>query len=324
MIEFLIFIYLRTKFELNIFIQIRLNRQKLAKISLNWDFSEILQNIQKDHAKCKRKIFMEFAFAFFTFVIIPFGIFEISNRNEFALVGLIPWFMVLIFVHFGRIQLFWTEYKRLFKQNFISQIVKDINPNFSYQYDKFLTKNSGILRYDYTRNEDFIGGKYENVDFELVEFYKGDTYKKQKGAIFACDFYKDFDFDLKIENKKIQMFENTEVLDNIEFNEIFIVTGKDKVEIRYLLTPSFMERLLQIAKNPDFGIVSAAFSQNKFYVFLENNKDLFEPYLFFAPNLYLAKYYKMEILNFLSLIDELNLTLNIYPKTALKNQKFTR
>ena len=31
-----------------------------------------------------------------------------------------------------------------------------------------------------------------------------------------------------------------------------------------------------------------------------------------------------EILEILSVIDELNLTLNIYPKTVLKNQKFTR
>ncbi|MDA3043398.1 MULTISPECIES: DUF3137 domain-containing protein [unclassified Campylobacter] len=320
-LELIVWLCKAIEFELDIFSIIKNNRPKFDKIWLKEDFGEVLRATRKAHKKCQKLLAMEFCFWLFTCIIGPFSTFyfsEVFPKNSLIFAAIFPVLIFLSCVHFCRAEVFFGDYKEIFKQNFINQIVKDINPNFSYRHAKINITNSGVYRYDYTMKEDFISGEYKGVKFELAEFCKDNTYTSLKGAIFMCEFYKDFKFNLKIENKKIKLFHNGEILDNVEFNDIFTVSATDKIETRYLLSLSFMERLTQIAKNPNFGIVSSAFSENKFYVFMENGKDLFEPYILYTPDFDLAKYYKSEILALLCIIDELNLTLNIYPK----NRKF--
>ncbi|MDA3078109.1 DUF3137 domain-containing protein [Campylobacter sp. JMF_06 NA1] len=318
-LELIVWLCKAIEFELDIFSIIKNNRPKFDKIWLKEDFGEVLRATHKAHKKCQKLLAMEFCFWLFTCIIGPFSTFyfsEVFPKNSLIFAAIFPVLIFLSCVHFCRASVFFGDYKKIFKQNFITQIIKDINPNFACQRGNFDLSNSGISQYDNTHKEDFISGDYGGVKFELAEFYSGDSYKKRNGAIFVCEFYKDFKFNLKIENKKIKLFHNGEILDNVEFNDIFTVSATDKIETRYLLSPSFMERLTQIAKNPNFGIVSAAFSENKFYVFMENGKDLFEPYILYTPDFDLAKYYKREILALLCIIDELNLSLKIFPKST--------
>ena len=59
--------------------------------------------------------------------------------------------------------------------------------------------------------------------------------------------------------------------------------------------------------------VSAAFMDDKFYLFLNGAKNKFETTLFsLSPSLYDVKQIKKEILELLSIIDELNLRLDIF------------
>ena len=88
----------------------------------------------------------------------------------------------------------------------------------------------------------------------------------------------------------------------------------DKVEARYLLTPAFMRRLRELKEKfaGDMG-VSAAFMDDKFYLFLNGAKNRFEASIFsIPPSLYDVKQIKKEISELLLIIDELNLSLDIF------------
>ena len=105
-----------------------------------------------------------------------------------------------------------------------------------------------------------------------------------------------------------------EILDDTEFNNEFRVFTDDKIEARYLLSPGFMQRLREVKQG--FGSVvslSAAFMDDKFYLFLNGAKNRFESSLFDPPlSLSDAQVIKDEILRLLRVIDELNLSLDVY------------
>ena len=97
------------------------------------------------------------------------------------------------------------------------------------------------------------------------------------------------------------------------FSKEFRVFADDEVEARYLLTPAFMERLRELKEKfaGKMG-VSAAFMDDKLYLFLNGAKNKFETTLFSPPSLEDAVGIKNEISELLSIIDELNLSLEVY------------
>ena len=85
-------------------------------------------------------------------------------------------------------------------------------------------------------------------------------------------------------------------------------------EARYLLTPAFMKclREFKIKYAGEMG-VSVAFMDDKFYLFLNGAKNRFESSLLDPPlSLSDAQAIKDEILRLLRVIDELNLSLDVY------------
>ena len=80
------------------------------------------------------------------------------------------------------------------------------------------------------------------------------------------------------------------------------------------MTPAFIKRLreLKIKFAGEMG-ASAVFMDDKFYLFLIGAKNRFETTLFsLPPSLYDVKQIKKEISELLSIIDELNLILDIF------------
>lgn len=299
------------------------------------EFLKILDKTRREYFSFIKFCLKQIAFLLILCVIIPYIVYKFTKINElFIFVISMPFIIFIFWFFMSRIMLRDEEYVKFYKEIYIGGIVRSINKNFSFhhkKHDDFHTNfgDIGLYRYNQTNKEDFISGKHKNVDFEYAEFFGTIDYYYwvhiYRGIIFSCDFYKDFKFNTKVINKKI-VHTNTKLdkLDNIEFNRFFDIVSGDKIEARYLLTPSFMERLNKLNLCGKFKFVSCAFLDSKFYLFAENGKNLFESNIFIPPNLKQAKYFRDEILEVLSIIDELNLTLNIYPKTVLKNQKFTR
>ena len=80
------------------------------------------------------------------------------------------------------------------------------------------------------------------------------------------------------------------------------------------MTPAFIAHLRELKEKfaGDMG-VSAAFMDDKFYLFLNGAENKFETTIFsLPPSLYDVNQIKKEISDFLSIIDELNLNLDIF------------
>ena len=191
--------------------------------------------------------------------------------------------------------------------------------------------------------EDLISGTYNGVKFNLSEAISiprdaklklGDSaalnllsaivfvWKMMKdmqafsGSVLVCEFYKKFSGQTIIASRTLntKFLGEKKQIDDTLFNDEFRVFTDDKVEARYLLTPAFMKRLreLRIKFAGEMG-VSAAFMDDKFYLFLIGAENRFEASIFsIPPSLEDAKQIKKEISELLPIIDELNLILDIF------------
>ena len=136
------------------------------------------------------------------------------------------------------------------------------------------------------------------------------------GSVLVCEFYKKFNGQTIVASRTLntKFLGEKEQMDETLFNDEFRVFTDDKVGARYLLTPTFMRRLYELKEKfaGDMG-VSAAFMDDKFYLFLNGAENKFETTLFSpSPSLEDAVRIKKEISDFLSIIDELNLNLDIF------------
>lgn len=125
------------------------------------------------------------------------------------------------------------------------------------------------------------------------------------------EFYKKFSGQTIVASRTLntRFLGEKEQMDDLFFSKEFRVFADDKVGARYLLTPAFMQRLRELKEKfaGKMG-VSAAFMDDKLYLFLNGAKNKFETTLFSPPpSLEDAAEIKNEILELLSIIEELSL-----------------
>lgn len=236
-----------------------------------------------------------------------------------------------------------NEYNEFYKEVFIPALIKDIDESFTYSAYGGISQSefdeAGIYRPSTFYSEDSVRGVYKGVKFSLCEVishereypqinnkyvaifillkYAFDKYSDFKGSVLKCEFNKKFngktvavskDFNTKFLGEK-------ELLDDVKFNENFRVFTTDKVEARYLLTPAFMGKLNMIkAYKNTLKSPSAAFMDNKFYLFCFSRRNFFEGRLFDKLDIAKARREQRYVRQMLSVIDELNLSLDIYLK----------
>ena len=98
-------------------------------------------------------------------------------------------------------------------------------------------------------------------------------------------------------------------LEDPEFNKIFDVYTNDEITARYLITPSFMQRLknMEVAFKADN--TSCAFYENYLIIALSTKKDLFSLCSLIKPLKETQQYFQMyeEIVSILKLIDHFKL-----------------
>ena len=98
-------------------------------------------------------------------------------------------------------------------------------------------------------------------------------------------------------------------LEDPEFNKIFDVYTNDEITARYLITPSFMQRLknMEVAFKADN--TSCAFYENCLIIALSTKKDLFSLCSLIKPLKETQQYFQMyeEIVSILKLIDHFKL-----------------
>lgn len=247
----------------------------------------------------------------------------------------------------GRVIYGLRDYKEFYKDVFVRAAICEVGPNFKYYPQAGITEKEfrkiNIYSRDRFRAEDLISGTHNSVKFNLSEaisiprdaklklgdspglnlisliFFAWSTMKDIQafsGSVLVCEFDKKFNGQTIIASRTLntKFLGEKEQMDDTLFNDEFRVFTDDKVEARYLLTPAFMKRLRELKEKfaGDMG-VSVAFMDDKFYLFLNGAKNRFETTLFsLPPSLEDAARIKKEISELLLIIDELNLSLDIF------------
>lgn len=253
--------------------------------------------------------------------------------------------IIMIYKH----QKFYRNFKNQFKGKVIPAVVKFVDERLQYDPDRGLMSEyseSRIFtqRYDRYKAEDTISGKFDLTDFAFGEIHteyktvstdsKGNRQEHWhtifKGMFFVSDFHKNFHGETMIDvdtmerylgklGRKFQQWNpsrpgNLVKLENPEFEKKFAVYSTDEQECRYILTPSMMERLLDMTKRINFK-VAISFRNNQVYIAVFNNMDLFEPSVF--GSLLKEEDYRI-IINTMKLmigiIEDLNLNTRIWTK----------
>ena len=143
-------------------------------------------------------------------------------------------------------------------------------------------------------SEDYVKGTYNNVNIEFFEarLMRGAHFKGKKavfnGVIAKISVNKKFSSKTIIRADKgsfgdwvsgRKLPENQEVvrLEDPKFDKLFNVYSNDQIEARYLLTTTFMERLIEVEKAFGSKKIECSFYKQSLVMAIHLKKDWFEP-----------------------------------------------
>ena len=228
-----------------------------------------------------------------------------------------------------------------FKEKIISRMVNFINPSVKYIPMAHLSLvdifESGLFQErNYTVDgSDQISGKHNGVPFiscDLsLQFKKNFSEEKELpdcvffGQFFVARFNKAFSTPVYIVPNKNKYSTLSYLtgdkgesvkLEDPEFMRMFSVYAKDQLESRYILTPSLMERIKELAKKVQ-GEFYIAFYNNKITVAnnsgINNFEASFSKSITDKNNELLVGFYT-DMCDQFAVIDELKLNINIWKK----------
>lgn len=149
-----------------------------------------------------------------------------------------------------------------------------------------LLQDNGLLPKRYTRVnfEDKMSGEVHQAHFEALECHMEQKVKTKnghrwetvfRGALMAIDFHREFLGktvvlrDAGIFNRKKRGDMKRVGLVDPVFEKIFEAYGTDQVEARYLLTPDFMQQLVDLEKSVDGKKIRFAFLNDLLLIVVE-------------------------------------------------------
>ena len=191
--------------------------------------------------------------------------------------------------------------------------------NFKFSNGLYFVKSGVISKYTNENYDDIFRGTYKDVTYEIVEAsYSTGSGKNYRlvfnGAIVCIEMNKNFSGHTVItpdsfsHNSPLKGLQHT-VLEDIEFEQKFDVYTDDEVNARYLITPSFMERLLSLKLAFKAEKVSCAFYDKYLIVALSTKLDLFSICSLLKRVDDMQQFYQMyeEIESIIKLIDHFKL-----------------
>lgn len=232
-------------------------------------------------------------------------------------------------------------FRATFKEHVVRTLIRHVDADLRYEPGKCIDKRdykaSGLFQTSPDRytGDDYLEGVHDKTSFccsELHTEFKVNTGKSThwqtifKGLFFIGDFNKHFagrtyvwtendpqlNFMSRIFSSFARELEKVK-LESAAFERRFVVYSTDQVEARYILTPSFMERVVRLY-NMQGGGVSLSFVHTKINVALSIKEDLFEPAIFNANTFSRLEKFRATVLLIYEIIDELRLNDRLWGK----------
>lgn len=232
------------------------------------------------------------------------------------------------------------RFNKEFKNVFVLKSLNNIFTDITYYPEKGFSKNSiksiGMLDTgDSYNSNDYISGKYKNIAFEQSDIHIEKKYIEEDadgeqeevwettfmGRLMIFDFNKPFKANIQVASYRFEAeslpwskkFSRVE-MEDVEFNKMFNVLAESEHEAFYVLTPHFMEKMKELTKKLNCGIMFC-FVDNKLHIAVDNYKDSFE-YNVFKPidEIKIEKEITNDIKLITDFIDELNLDNELFKK----------
>jgi hypothetical protein len=247
-------------------------------------------------------------------------------------------------------------YRSHFKQEILSRLVALVDPGLSYSADSGIDigtfRASAIFRRDIDRYrcEDLFVGAVGATAFRFSEVhaeYKTTSTDSKgrrrttwhtifRGVFFVADFNKHFQgqtFVLpdtaesmmgglgrwfqevggKLDSRPGELVS----LEDPEFERLFVVHATDQVEARYILSPSLMERLVELRSQAE-GNIAVSFVSSSIFLAISSSKNRFEPPSIWAGSAELSlddlRRYMSDVRLAEELVNDLNLNTRIWSK----------
>jgi len=264
----------------------------------------------------------------------------------FVLILAIPTVILWVYLY----QKYTKGYVSEFKTKVIYKVIKFIDENLEYNPASCISRETYYASKLFQRSVDRYNGDdlvYGYVDKTKIVFSelhteyesqhtdsKGHTSRQYhtifRGIFFTADFNKNFIGETVVLPDTAQkMFgswlgnilqswnftrDQLIKLEDPEFERLFAVYGTDQVEARYILSTSLMQRIVEFKKKTRRDI-RLSFINNKVYVAISYNKNLFEPKLFKTLlDFNVIREYYEDLMLAVSIVDELNLNTRIWSK----------
>ncbi|MEZ5690932.1 MAG: DUF3137 domain-containing protein [Rickettsiales bacterium] len=163
-----------------------------------------------------------------------------------------------------------------------------------------ILKESGIIpNYAEEHTEDYVKGSYKGVSLEISEAILKNVRKSHnsshivfRGIYVLLSMNKNFSGKTVVKhdygavgnwliNKTADM--DRVRLEDPVFEKKFEVYSTDQVEARYLLTTSFMERLLELSQAMNSKNIQCSFYSNKLLLSIPTSKNYFETSSIYEP-----------------------------------------
>ncbi|EET80381.1 hypothetical membrane protein (DUF3137 domain) [Campylobacter showae] len=272
------------------------------------NINEAIKATAKKQKECIRAFVKYLFLGVLFIAVLPVGgafaakyLLDSNPASLFFIIIYIPFFLVALMANASRAIDELRDYEAFYKNVFVRAAIHDVDLNFSYDPLAGISRKEfrriGIYSPDEFRAEDLISGTYKGVKFSLSEavdipndaklnlgdsaalnllsaiVFAWETMKDMQafsGSVLVCEFYKKFSSQTIVASRTLntKFIGEKEQMDDTLFNDEFRVFTDNKVEARYLLTPTFMRRLYELKEKfaGDMG-VSAAFMDDKFTYF---------------------------------------------------------
>jgi hypothetical protein len=229
------------------------------------------------------------------------------------------------------------EYRAAFKEQVLTTVCAEHFPDIRYEPGEGISwrvlDESGLFPYvsDEYRSDDRFTGRSGATDVCFAEAHAQRVYEKGwgknretvhetifRGIIFSADFPKHFASTTRLLPKGAPAGargrgEQPAVLEDPRFEATFSTWTTDQVDVRYVLSPSLMERLT--ALNARFPGLRARLEGGRMVLFLPDARDRFEPSLLRPADsrAQLAEFVA-DVKSCLDVVDALNLNTRIWSK----------
>jgi hypothetical protein len=270
----------------------------------------LVNQFEQNRIKSLQKLRTNSVVAVSLILLIIFGIIilyiNVDNRNVTSNTTSVAGAIILAICVWWFLPI--SNYKSAVKSSIFPRIFKFFGNDFYYCHMntglsiKSLIPSNILPKHDEADTEDYIQGSYKGVSLQIVEanlkkvrrnsnggrsrrtIFKGifiqvDLHKKFSGKTIVK---KDYGMVANMLGDKFNTLDTVRLEDPV-FEKMFQVYSDDQVEARYLLTTSFMDRLINLADIFGGKGIQCSFYDDKLLFMIPSKQNRFETGSIFTP-----------------------------------------